>query len=64
MSTKKVKTYMKKGNSFSEYPTFIKYWEEAKPWGWEIRILTEGGLHTLHLKWKKYRRPRKLRGQK
>ena len=55
---------MKKGDSFSEYPTFIKHWEEAKPWGWEIRILTEGGLHTLHLKWKKYRRPRKLGGQK
>ena len=60
---KKVKT-MKKGDSFSEYPTFIKHWEEAKPWGWELRILTEGGLHTLHLKWKKYRRPRKLGGQK
>ncbi len=64
MSTKKVKTYTKKGDSFSEYPTFIRHWEDAKPWGWEIRILTEGGLHTIHLKWKDYKRPRKLRNEK
>jgi len=57
----KVKTYMKKGDSFSEYPTYIKHWEEAKPWGWEIRIATEGGTHTIHLKWKDYKRPREVR---
>ena len=35
-----------KGDSLTEYPTYIKHWEEAKPWGWEIKILTENGLHT------------------
>ena len=49
-----------KGDSFSEFPTYIKHWESAKPWGWEIRILTESGLHTFHLKWKDYKRPREL----
>ena len=41
-----------RGDSFTEYPTYIKHWEEARPWGWEIRILTENGLHTFHCKWK------------
>ena len=48
-------------DSFSEYPTYIKHWEEARPWGWEIRILTETGLHTIHCKWKDYKRPRSLK---
>ena len=52
-----------KGDSFSEFPTYIKHWEEARPWGWEIRILTESGLHTFHLKWKDYKRPRELSKQ-
>ena len=52
------------GDSYCEYPTYIKHWEDAKPWGWEIRILTEGGLHTIHLKWKDYKRPHKLRNEK
>jgi hypothetical protein len=55
---------MPKGDSFSEYPTYIKHWEEARPWGWEIRILTENGLHTIHCKWKKYKRPHDLRNQR
>ena len=49
-----------RGDSFSEYPTYIKHWESAKPWGWELRILTEDGLHIFHLKWKNYKRPREL----
>ena len=49
-----------KGDSLTEYPTYIKHWEEAKPWGWEIRILTENGLHTFHCKWKDYKRPHEL----
>jgi len=49
-----------RGDSYSEFPTYIKHWESAKPWGWEIRILTESGLHTFHLKWKDYKRPREL----
>jgi hypothetical protein len=48
------------GDTFSEFPTYIKHWESAKPWGWEIRILTENGLHKFHLKWKDYKRPREL----
>ena len=50
-----------KGDSLTEFPTYIKHWEEAKPWGWELRILTESGLHTFHLKWKDYKRPREIR---
>ena len=45
------------------YPDYIKHWEEAKPWGWEIRILTEKGLHVFNCKWKKYKRPRELSKQ-
>ena len=52
-----------KGDSLTEFPTYIKHWEEARPWGWEIRILTESGLHTFHLKWKDYKRPRELSKQ-
>ena len=52
-----------RGDSFHEFPTYIKHWETAKPWGWELRILTEDGLHTLHLKWKNYKRPRELTKQ-
>ena len=50
-----------RGDSFSEYPTYIKHWETAKPWGWELRILTEDGLHIFHLKWKNYKRPRDIK---
>ena len=42
------------------YTTYLKHWEEAKPWGWEIRILTEEGLHIFHCKWKDYKRPHEL----
>jgi len=52
-----------RGDSFHEFPTYIKHWESAKPWGWELRILTESGLHTFHLKWKDYKRPGKLTKQ-
>ena len=62
MATKKqLKPHMdNKGDSYEDIPTYIKHWEEAKPWGWEIRIATEGGTHTIHLKWKDYKRPRDL----
>jgi hypothetical protein len=46
------------------YPTYLKHWEEAKPWGWEIRILTEEGLHIFHCKWKDYKRPSLLKEEK
>ena len=49
-----------RGDSFHEFPTYIKHWETAKPWGWELRVLTEDGLHIFHLKWNKYKRPREL----
>ena len=44
-----------RGDSFHEFPTYIK------PWGWELRILTEDGLHIFHLKWKTYKRPHSLK---
>ena len=53
-----------RGDSFSEYPTYIKHWETAKPWGWELRILTEDGLHIFHLKWKTYKRSGLLKEEK
>jgi len=57
-------TLSTRGDSFHELPTYIKHWEEAKPWGWELRILTEDGLHTLHLKWKDYKRSGLLKEEK
>ena len=51
-----------RGDSVHDYPTYIKHWEVAKPWGWEIRILTETGLHIFNCKWKDYKRPRELSG--
>ena len=53
-----------RGDSFSEFTTYIKHWETAKPWGWELRILTEDGLHILHLKWKTYKRSGLLKEEK
>jgi len=53
-----------RGDSLHEFPTYIKHWESAKPWGWEIRILTEDGLHIFHLKWKTYKRPGSLKEEK
>ena len=42
---------MAKGDSFLEIPTYIKHWTESKPWGTEIRILSETGLQVIHCKW-------------
>ena len=53
-----------RGDSRHDFPTYIKHWESAKPWGWELRILTENGLHTFNLRWKNYKRPRELTKQK
>ena len=53
-----------KNTTKTTYSTYIKHWEEAKPWGWEIRIATESGLHVIHCKWKDYKRPRELTKQK
>ena len=53
-----------RGDSLTEFPTYIKHWEEARLWGWELRILTEDGLHTLHLKWKDYKRSGLLKEEK
>jgi len=53
-----------RGDSFHEFPTYIKHWESAKPWGWELRVLTEDGLHIFHLKWKTYKRPGSLTEEK
>jgi hypothetical protein len=53
-----------RGDSFHEFPTYIKHWETAKPWGWELRVLTEDGLHIFHLKWKTYKRSGLLKEEK
>ena len=53
-----------RGDSVHDYPTYIKHWEVAKPWGWEIRILTETGLHIFNCKWKDYKRPGLLKEEK
>ena len=53
-----------RGDSYHQFPTYIKHWETAKPWGWELRILTEDGLHILHLKWKTYKRSGLLKEEK
>ena len=52
-----------KGDSLTEFPTYIKHWEEATPTGWKIKILTEKGLHIFNCKWKDYKRPRELSRQ-
>jgi len=49
-----------RGDSVHDYPTYIKHWELAKPWGWELRILDENGLHVYNLKWRTYKRPHDL----
>ena len=49
-----------RGDSLHDFPTYIKHWETAKPWGWELRILTENGLNTFNLRWKNYKRPHAL----
>ena len=48
-------------DSYSEYPTYIKHWEQATPTGWRIKILTETGLHTIDCKWRTYRRSHRLK---
>ena len=51
-------------NTKTTYPDYIKPWEEARPWGWEIRILTEKGLHIFNCKWKDYKRSGLLKEEK
>ena len=60
LSRKENKDMSLEKNTKTTYPDYIKHWEEAKPWGWEIRILTEKGLNIFQCKWKKYKRPREL----
>ena len=52
-----------RGDTYCEYPTYIKHWEEATDQGWKIKILTENGLHIFNCKWKDYKRPRELTRQ-
>ena len=48
-------------NTKTIYPDYIRHWEVATPTGWEIRILTEKGLHVFDCKWKDYKRPREIK---
>ena len=64
LSRKENKDMSLEKNTKTTYPDYIKHWEEAKPWGWEIRILTEKGLKIFQCKWKDYKRPGLLKEEK
>ena len=57
MTFKSIDELSDRGDSYTEYPTYIKHWEEATFEGWKIKILTESGLHIFNCKWKEYKRP-------
>ncbi len=57
MTMKSIDELSDRGDSYTEYPTYIKHWEEATSEGWKIKILTESGLHIFNCKWKEYKRP-------
>ena len=59
MTFKSIDELSDRGDSYTEYPTYIKHWEEATDHGWKIKILTESGLH-IYCKWKNYKRPHDL----
>ncbi len=42
---------MKKGDSHLKLDTYIRHWIDSKPYGHQIRILTEHGLMTIDCKW-------------
>ena len=60
MTMKSIDELSDRGDSYTEYPTYIRHWEEATDNGWKIKILTENGLHIFNSKWKTYKRPRNL----
>ena len=43
---------------------YHKHWEEAKPWGWELRIAHGDSVLKIDLKWKTYRRSGLLKEEK
>ena len=47
MTMKSIDELSERGDSYTEYPTYIRHWEEATDNGWKIKILTENGLHIL-----------------
>ena len=57
MTFKSIDELSDRGDSYTEYPPYIKHWEEATSEGWKIKILTESGLHIFNCKWKEYKRP-------
>ena len=62
MTLKSIDELSNRGDTYCEYPTYIRHWEEATLTGWKIKILTENGLHVFNCKWKDYKRPRDLSG--
>ena len=50
MTMKSIDELSNRGDSYCEYPTYIKHWEEATSTGWKIKILTENGLHVFNCK--------------
>jgi hypothetical protein len=43
---------------------YHKHWEEARPWGWELRIAHGDSVLKIDLKWKTYRRAGMLTEEK
>ena len=64
LSRKENKDMSLEKNTKTTYPYYIRHLEEARSWGWEIRILTEKGLHIFNCKWKDYQRPGLLKKEK
>jgi len=62
MAKPKKLTYVQKKNTTRHIviEDFHKYWESAKPWGWEIRIAHGDSVLKIDLKWKTYKRPHDL----
>ena len=40
MTMKSIDELSDRGDSYTEYPTYIRHWEEATDNGWKIKILT------------------------
>jgi len=50
--------------SVEDLPTYIRHWEEAKPDGYQIRILSETGLRIINCRWNNYKRNNLLKEEK
>ena len=51
---------LKKGDSYSDIPNYIRHYVESTERGHIIKILTESGLKTFNCKWADYKRSKAL----